>query len=323
MIKEWSLISDDLIVKIINLGASITSIQYRHGDKRDVVLGYDSIEEYQTYENYFGATIGRCANRIKNASFEIDGQMYTLNANDHENALHGGTLGFHGRIFKVSIVNQELVFHYISEDGEEGYPGNLNFKVIYRLEKNKLYIRYEAHCDKDTIVNFTNHSYFALQGEGEGSVEEQIMTTPCSLYAENDPQRLVNGKFSRVEHTPFDFRHGKQIGNDIQSECIQIQNANGYDHYFRFDSNKKKTICVKDLKTNHTLQVTTDMPGFHFYVPNYQEECIGKGGKVYKGHCACCIETSFLPDAIHLQKQPETLLKANDIFVSETVYQFS
>lgn len=322
-IREWSLISDKLIVKVINLGATITSIQYLDNHS-DVVLGYDSIDDYMTFENYFGATIGRCANRIKGGSFTLHDECYALDVNDHGNALHGGLLGLHGRIFEASIENQKLVFRYISKDQEEGYPGTMEIKVTLSLVHGKLEVSYDALSDKDTLCNLTNHSYFALQGTGDGSVDKQIVKMNCDKYAENDEDRLVNGCITKVEGTPFDFRDGKRIEEGIYcKEDEQISFANGYDHYFIFDPKKEHEVSLYDETTRRKLTVKSDMPGFHFYVPDYAKPCIGKGGKEYVGHCACCIETSFFPDAIHVQEEPETILKANTKFHSVTTYEFT
>ena len=321
-IKEYTLQSDELIVKVINLGATITSIQYR-SDGRDVVLGYDHIDDYLRFDNYFGATIGRCANRIKNGTFSLHGEDYHLDINDACNSLHGGVEGFHARRFHANINKDTLELSYFSKDMEEGYPGNLNFMVSFRVEKSHLHISYHARSDQDTIVNFTNHSYFALQGQGEGTVDHQILMMHADRYAVNDENRLVSGELREVKDTPFDFMEGKPIGQDIaRKEDIQIAYANGYDHFFRFAKDQPHIVRIQDTKTKHTLTIKTDMPGFHFYVPDYEPAQKGKYGASYEGHCALCIETSFMPDAIHVQSNPETLLKADTPFTSETIYTF-
>lgn len=191
-IKEYSLVSEKLIVNIINMGATITSITYR-SDQTDVVLGYDTIDEYLRFDNYFGATIGRCANRIRNGRFELNGKAYKLNINDACNALHGGKEGFHTRLFAAEIQGETLNMCYFSRDMEEGYPGNLSFRVSFTLYENTLSVQYQAISDKDTIVNFTNHSYFALQGHGKGTVDHQLLRMHATRYAENDANRLVSG----------------------------------------------------------------------------------------------------------------------------------
>lgn len=322
-IKVYHLESESLHVDIINLGATITSIRYKKDDT-DVVLGYDTIDEYQKFKSYYGATIGRCANRIAKGTFTIHNQTYSLDINDHGNSLHGGKTGFHTRLFQVISYDETSVsMRYISKDMEEGYPGNLTLDITFTLQNDTLSIEYSAISDQDTIVNFTNHSYFALQGHGNGSVDEQILTMNASRYAENDETRLVTGKLSETKGTPFDFTKGKAIGKDIYDQKnIQIQRANGYDHYFRFDEDREHIVTLEDKKHQHTLIVKTDLPGFHLYVPDDQEPQLGKQGKQYIRHCAVCIETSYMPDAINLPEHPETLLTANEQYTTKTTYRF-
>lgn len=322
-IKVYHLESESLRVDIINLGATITSIRYKKDDT-DVVLGYDTIDEYQKFKSYYGATIGRCANRIANGTFTLHDQTYALDINDLGNSLHGGRTGFHTRLFQVLAYDETSVtMRYISKDMEEGYPGNLTLDMTFTLHDDTLSIEYSAISDQDTIVNFTNHSYFALQGHGNSSVDDQILTMNASYYAENDENRLVTGKLSETKGTPFDFTKGKAIGKDIYDQKnIQIQRANGYDHYFRFDEHMEHMVKLEDQKHQHTLIVKTDLPGFHLYVPNDQESQLGKQGNQYIRHCAVCIETSYMPDAINLQEHPETLLKANEQYTTKTTYQF-
>ena len=319
-IMEYTLESDALIVKVINLGATITSIICKK-DNCDVVLGYDKAADYLRFENYFGATIGRCANRIHHASFRLHDTIYHLAENDHGNSLHGGTLGFHGRIFTAEIIEDGIMLSYESPDMEEGYPGKLKFSVTYQLCEHDLHIHYHAVSDADTIVNFTNHTYFALQGQGKGSVDHQLLNMNADRYACNDAQRMVNGDIIDVKGTPFDFQKEKEIGTDIRKkEDLQIVYANGYDHYFLFAKDQEHVVSVKDTTTQHSLLVKTDLPGFHFYVPDYDVPQQGKQHALYQRHCGFCIETSFLPDAINLQEEAETLLKAKEQFHSTTTF---
>lgn len=321
-IKEYSLMSEELTVNIINMGATITSVICR-SDQTDVVLGYDTIDDYLRFDNYFGATIGRCANRIRNGRFELNGKAYRLTTNDACNALHGGKEGFHARLFAAEIQGDTLIMRYFSRDMEEGYPGNVSFSVSFTLCGNALNVQYHAVSDQDTIVNFTNHSYFALQGQGKGTVDHQLLHMQASRYAENDENRLVTGVMKETAGTPFDFTQPKAIGADIgKTEDMQIRYANGYDHYFLFDENQGHSVEAFDPLNGHRLSITSDLPGFHFYVPDYKEAQAGKQGAQYKGHCAFCIETSFMPDAVNLQEPCETLLKAQKEFTSVTTYTF-
>ncbi|MGX8850853.1 aldose epimerase family protein [Amedibacillus sp. YH-ame10] len=321
-VYEYTLQSEQLTVRVLNLGCIITSVIY-NDTKEDVVLGYDTLEEYQKDKNFFGAMIGRCANRIRNGKFSLNGNDYNLNVNDNMNSLHGGPTGFHTRVFKAEIDDETIHFYYTSKDMEEGFPGKLNLRVSMRLIENDLEIEYEAISDADTIINFTNHSYFALQGAGKGSVEHQIIKSEASLYGESDCYCLATGKLSDVEGTPFDFRNGRVIGQDINNmQNEQIKMIGGYDHYMRFGSNDKKAVALLDQLSGHQLIVESDLPGFHFYVPNYQPGQLGKGGNIYEGHCAVCLETTFLPDAINLQENPETILRKDQLFETKTTYRF-
>lgn len=321
-VKEYTLTSEQLTVKILNLGVTITSIVYnKSGD--DVVLGYDHLADYERFENYFGATIGRCANRIAKGAFDLNGITYKLVENDNGNSLHGGPTGFHTQVFDAEVKGDTIRFHYVSKDMEEGFPGNLDLSVYVTLQNETLLFTYEAVSDQDTVINFTNHSYFALQGEGNGSVDQQILQSDAVYYCPCDPDRLATGELCSVKDTPFDFKEGKAIGKDINDfKNQQIRFANGYDHYLRFAKQKNHKISLHDPNTGHTLSIETDLPGVHFYVPNYLPAHLGKGGKLYKGHCAVCLETTFMPDAIHNQKEPETILRANEEFHCSTTYTF-
>lgn len=321
-VKRYTLSSDTLEVQIMNLGATITSIRYKKNHE-DVVLGFDSVKQYREATAFFGATIGRCANRIRKGKFTLNGKEYTLSMNDGSNSLHGGSTGFHQRMFTTEIKKDILHLHYLSQDQEEGYPGNLSFNVSFQLVHDTLSIRYQAVSDQDTMISFTNHSYFALQGHGKGSVVSQVLQMNANRYMENDEEHLVRGTISDVAHTPFDFQEGKSIGMDIHAwNYEQIRVSDGYDHYFLFDPEKEHSVIVIDENSRHRLRVTTDLPGFHFYVPFFNEAITGKQGKRYEGHCALCIETSYMPDAIHIQEEPETILRANKVFTSTTTYTF-
>ncbi len=319
---QYTLVSKELTVKIINLGATITHVIYNK-DHMDVVLGQPCLDDYPNEDAYFGATIGRFANRIRKGHFRLDGKAYQLAINNVPNALHGGPKGFHAQYFEGAVEGDTLHLSYVSKDGEEGYPGNLQFKVSFTLIDDTLDVEYQAICDADTIVNFTNHSYFALQGQGNGDVTEQVMTSTASRYGIGDQDRLVAGELADVKGTPFDFLTAKTIGQDIDADDKQIQYCDGYDHYFDFNDSDIKTVTVFDPTTKHKLTVTTDLTGYHFYVPAYETPVLGKDGASYIGHCAFCIETSFMPDNINLQEQPDSLLKANETFYSKTTFTFS
>lgn len=320
-LEQYTLTSKDLSVKIINLGATITHIIYNE-DGMDVVLGQPTVNDYPNDDTYFGATIGRFANRIRNGKFTLNNIDYQLATNNGPNALHGGPTGFHMRYFDAQIDKDILTLHYTSKDGEEGYPGNLDFNVSFQLKENTLVVTYKAQSDADTIVNFTNHTYFALQGQGNGEIVNQIMSSTAPLYAPGDAERLVTGKLVDVKGTPFDFLEGKAIGKDIDADDPQIQFCNGYDHYFDFADSAERKVTVYAPTTKHKLCVETDLSGYHMYVPAYEDALIGKDGALYTGHCALCIETSFMPDNINIENEPKSVLKANEVFTSTTTFTF-
>ncbi|MFV0381172.1 MAG: aldose epimerase family protein [Breznakia sp.] len=311
-----------LSVVLLNLGASIVAVKYEGIE--DVLLGYDTLDAYEVNPNYFGSTIGRCANRIKNAHFTIDETVYELYKNDGSNSLHGGREGFDKKIFDVRNIENGICMRYLSKDGEENYPGNVTLEVSFTLNKDTLRIDYKAVSDKKTLLNLTNHMYIALQGAGCGDVYEQVLRCDCEKFMENDAAHLATGNFLKVEGSAHDFRISKPIKSALDDECdAQIALCGGLDHYYQFTKNAKKEVVLVDEKTHRKLIVTSDMPGFHLYVPNYETAIIGKQGKQYKGHCAVCIETSYVPDAIHIQEHPDTLFDANEVYTSFTTYQFT
>ncbi|OCN04895.1 hypothetical protein A4S06_09925 [Erysipelotrichaceae bacterium MTC7] len=318
----YTLTTKKLTVKLTNLGATVVSVIYPDGT--DVVLGYDDISMYQDNPNYFGATIGRCANRIANGQFELDGKTYHINRGNQKHALHGGEEGFNKKIFRVKEIENGLTMSYVSLDLEEGFPGNLSLDVTFRLIEDRLEIHYDACSDKDTLINLTNHMYFALQGAGNGEIENLEVQTPVSKVMENDADHLATGNIFRVDNRAHDFRTSRKVVQALkQTDDVQIATCEGFDNFFIFDEDESKKVVLVDEKTKNKLVVTTDLPGFHMYVPNYEPPVLGKGNKAYQGNCAICIETSFAPDAIHNQAQPDVVYKANEPFRSTTVYTFT
>lgn len=318
----YTLTTKKLTVKLTNLGATVVSVIYPDGT--DVILGYDDISMYQDNPNYFGATIGRCANRIANGQFELDGKTYHINRGNQKHALHGGEEGFNKRIFRVKEIENGLTMSYVSPDLEEGFPGNLSLDVTFRLIEDRLEIQYDACSDKDTLINLTNHMYFALQGAGNGEIENLEVQTPVSKVMENDADHLATGNIFRVDNRAHDFRTLRKVVQALkQTDDVQIATCEGFDNFFIFDEDESKKVVLVDEKTKNKLVVSTDLPGFHMYVPNYEPPVMGKGNKAYQGNCAICIETSFAPDAIHNQAQPDVIYKANEPFRSTTVYTFT
>ena len=307
-------------VGIMDYGATIVDliVPDRSGTPGDVVLGFDRLEPYFTASPYFGATIGRYANRIAGAAFRLDGQTYHLAANDNGNSLHGGNRGFDKQMWiakKVPGISPSLRFSRTSPDGEEGYPGTLNVSATFVLtEENQLCISYQATTDKPTVINLTNHSYFNLAGAGSGTILHQVVTIHADSITPADAQMIPTGKFQTVAGTPWDFRQGKPIGRDIS----QVS----YDHNYVLEKDVGVAAEVYDPDTGRVLKIATDQPGIQFYCANFTDPVVGKGGRSYLGYAAFCLETQHFPDSPNQPAFPSTLLKPGETFTSTTVYAF-
>ena len=239
--------SKGMMAEITNYGATLVSlvVKGKDGQFDDVVLGYDKLEDYMKYKNYFGATIGRVANRIENSSFELNKIQYKVAKNEGENHLHGGIVGFDKVVWEEEIQNKDnnesIEFSYHSKDGEEGYPGNLDIKVKYTItEDNELKIEYFAVSDKDTLVNLTNHSYFNLSGQGSGDVLKHKIMINADKFTINDISSIPTGEIVEVNNTPMDFRKLTYIGENISSDYEQIVFGSGYDHNWVINNSGKK-----------------------------------------------------------------------------------
>lgn len=313
-------------IKVINYGATITSITLNtENGPVDVVLGYNTIKDYKNNGGYLGACIGRVGNRIGNARFTLNGTEYILAANDGVNHLHGGLRGFDKHIFNIEEIPGGIRASRISQDGEENYPGNLNVSVDYLWDdENRLTLSYHAVCDKDTIINLTNHSYFNLSGESDGSVLDHILTIHASAFTENDEGCLPTGTLLPVEHTPFDFRQPKAIGQDINQEDEQLKRGRGYDHNFCLDGSGMRQVArAKSPKTGIAMDVYTDLPGVQFYSGNSLEGQKGKSGTAYVPRSGFCLETQYYPNAMACKNFPSIILKAGETYDSATVYAFN
>ena len=309
-------------VTVLDYGATVQSLIVPNsaGGMTDVVLGYDTVREYEENDGYVGATIGRVGNRIGGAAFRLNGHTYSLAKNDGENHLHGGILGFDKQFWTILPQGDDaLVCSRLSPDGEEGYPGNLQVKVTFTLTpQNALRIQYDADTDRDTLVNLTNHSYFNLNGEG--SVLGHELRVLASRITENDAASLPTGRLLDVDGTPFDFRNGKKIGADLGADDIQLHYGTGYDHNFVL-SGRTAAILRSDL-TGIELTVETDMPGMQVYTANFLTQRPGKGGTVMRPRGAVCLETQLFPNAMNCYGFPSPVLCAGRHLHSETVFAF-
>lgn len=315
--------SEGNYVKVINYGATVTSIVIGR-EKTDVCLGYNTIQEYENNGGFLGACIGRVGNRIGQGNFSLGGQIYELEKNDGNNHLHGGSKGFHTRMFDVSEKKSELMFSRMSEDMEEGYPGNLKVEVSYSFDDNNNFnIHYMAVSDKDTPVNLTNHTYFNLSGENDGNILDHMLKIESEFYTENDKNCLPNGNIVCVQGTPFDFRSEKAIGAEIGSDNEQLEYGNGYDHNFVLSKRGMKSAAkIYSPKTGITMKVITDKPGIQFYSGNSLENQMGKSGVPYRKRSGFCLETQYFPNGMKFSHFPDIVLKAGEVYNYTTVYSF-
>ncbi len=321
-------------IDIINYGAIVVSITVpdRNGKMIDVVLGYDSIDEYISGHGFFGATIGRFANRIGGGRFEIDGKSYQLAKNKGEDHLHGGNKGFNRVVWdaKELIINgnQAVELSYLSIDGEENYPGNLHVKLIYQLtQENELKLSYHATTDKSTVVNLTHHSYFNLSGAGNGTILNHQLKLYASHYTPTTKNQITTGEIKDVSNTSMDFRTMTTIGERIDNKEEQMIFGNGYDHNWIIDNDNKSIVLAAELynpESGILMKVLTDQPGIQLYTSNYLDGShIGKLGKAYHRRSAVCLETQDFPDAPNHPAFPSTILKPNQVYNKTCIYKFS
>jgi Galactose mutarotase and related enzymes len=319
-------------IAVTNFGAKIVSIVVpdKNGEMQDVVLGKSNIQDYtNNQEPYFGAVCGRTANRVAKGKFTLDGKEYQLAINNGPNNLHGGIKGFNSVVWNAEqLDSQTLKLSYLSKDEEEGYPGNLQVTMIYRLtDGNALKIEYKASTDKTTILNLTNHSYFNLSGEGDSYIGDHLLQINADTYLPTDDTAIPFGKPEEVEGTPFDFRSPHTIGERIDRENSQLQYGNGYDHNFNINrANEGLIFAAKAIspQTGIVLEVYTTEPGIQLYTGNYLEGNFeGKNGHAYPKRSAFCLETQHYPDSIHQPDYPTTVLKPGEEFNSKTIFQFS
>jgi len=318
-------------VSIINYGAKVVSVLVpdKRGNWVDVVLGKSNIDDYlNDQEPYFGAICGRTANRIADGKFFLEGVEYHLAINNGPNNLHGGIKGFNAVVWDArQLDGQTLELTYLSKDGEEGFPGNLQVKAIYHLtDDNALEISYEATTDKTTILNLTNHSYFNLSGEGDPYIGDHKLQINADYYLPASDVAIPLGKREEVEGTPFDFRSEHTIGERIDEDAIQMVYGNGYDHNFILNPSEQDLVfCAKAVspKTGVAMEIFTTEPGVQLYTGNYLDGSFtGKNGHSYPKRSAFCLETQHFPDSIHHPDFPSVVLKPEDKFRSKTVYKF-
>ena len=317
-----------MCVCVLNYGGTVQSILLpdAHGVVQDVVLGYDDIRSYEKGNYFYGAIVGRVANRIKDARFTLEGKEYRLkkNSRGESNHLHGV---FSKKIFDASIEGETLLLHYLSPDMEEGYPGNLDLKVRYSLsEDNALTIDYEATTDQTTIINLTNHSYFNLNGhDGSGILNHKIRLF-CKEFTEIGESKTPTGRILSVEGTPLDFRQEHLIGERIHEDYPQLRLCGGYDHNMILEGKggELKPIGIaRSEKTGITLEAFTTEPAIQFYTANFlgSRKLVGKANIIYPKNGGFCLEAQHYPDSINHPEFPSTALHPGEVYRQKTIYR--
>jgi aldose 1-epimerase len=313
--------------EITNYGAILVSLSVpdKNGEFADITLGYDHLDGYLKETPYFGATVGRYANRIKDGKFTLNGVEYSLAQNDNNNHLHGGIKGFDKRVWDASPFEKQdsagIKFSYLSPDGEEGYPGNLSCTVTYTLTKNnELKIDYEAQTDKATPVNLTHHSYFNLQGQGTGDILDHILYINADQYTPNDEELIPTGGIASVKDTPLDFTSPTAIGERIN------QVPGGYDHNFILNGEQgslRLAAKVSEPDKGRVMEIHTTEPAIQFYTGNFLDGSLtGKSGKIYEKHFGFCLEPQHFPDSPNHPSFPSTILEPGEKYTKTTLFRF-
>lgn len=320
-------------VEIITYGGIITSMKVPNaaGGLNDVVLGYDSLSDYEKGSPYFGALIGRYGNRIADGSFTLDDQTYTLVQNDGKNHLHGGTKGFDKVVWsadsKIEDNKAVLQLHYLSQDMEEGYPGNLHTEAVYTLTNdNMLEVAYKATTDKKTVVNLTQHAYFNLSGAKDILDHELRLQAP--RYLPIDETLIPTGEIASVEGTPFDFTSFKTIGRDIETESLQLERGLGYDHCWVLNNPNKElqtAALLKEASSGIQMEVRTDQPAIQFYSGNFLDGTnpMKQSDSFYNYRSGLCLETQHYPNAPNEASFPSTVLSPGEVYSTKTQFLFS
>lgn len=315
---------------VSDFGALLVAVRVpdRDGALRDVVLGYDDVNAYLSGSCFFGAVIGRNGNRIADAKFTLNGKEYRLAANENGNSLHSNPDGYEQRLWKVKETTEHsIALGLYSPDGDQGFPGNFDITVTYTLtEENSVEIHYRGVCDQDTVANMTNHSYFNLDGQGSGSVEEQYLTLHADRYTPViDSRSIPTGELAPVAGTPMDFTAPKKIGAEIDAEFAQLQYTGGYDHNYVLNkkgSGVEEMAVASSEKSGIRMTAYTDCPGVQFYAGNFIKEHAGKKGAVYDKRGGFCLESQFYPNAVNTPEFPSPVLKAGQVYDTTTIYKF-
>ena len=333
-VYKYLLTNDVCQVEVISYGAIITSIKFPdiNNNLVDVALGFNDLEPYLEKHPYFGAIVGRYANRIDDGKFKLNDVVYNLALNNNGTSLHGGIQGFdkvNWNVISYDTENKRYIkLNYLSKDMEEGYPGNLNIYVTYTLtDNNELKVEYEAETDKTTIINPTQHSYFNLSGESSGDVLDHLLVLNADSYLPVNKNIIPTGDIRSVEGTPFDFRERKKIGRDLNENDDQLALGNGYDHCWVLNDYGKGLRKISEVFSEDTMikmEVFSDLPGVQLYIGNFLDGSIkSKKGKQYIKRSGFCLETQYFPNSPNTSDFPSTVLEPGEKFFSKTTFKFS
>ncbi len=314
----------NITARITDFGATLVSLLVpdRAGEPADVVLGYDSVQGYAGGDAYFGATVGRNANRIGGAAFSLFGERVQVPANEKNNSLHSGPDGYDRRLWQVEQhTRSSITFSLHSPHGDQGYPGNADIRVTYALEHPcALRITYDAVSDRDTVFNLTNHSYFNLAGqENQYLAMDQTLMLPARFFHPDDAANIPTGELRSVENTPMDFRIPKPLGKDMGADYEPLHLQGGVDHNFEVFCNP--CAILHDPVSGRSMAVSTDLPGIQVYTANFTDD-IGKGDIHYTPRCAVALETQYYPDSVNHSEWPQPFFRAGERYHSETCYRF-
>lgn len=319
-------------LSVTNFGAAAVSliVPSRDDGPVDVLLGYEDVSSYERNGGYLGATIGRVGNRIAGAAFSLNGTVYTLDANDGGQCLHGGSDGYDRRVWNYTLDEAEnrVIFSLVSPHMDQGFPGQVMVTVSYTLtEENELHIRYRAVADRDTPLSLTNHSYFNLNGHGDDSCLDHEAVIYAGFMTEAQEGVYPNGNILSVRDTPFDFTSPHTFGERIDGDHPQLALAGGYDHNYVLNDYRgrlRPAAKVRGPKTGISMEVLTDTPGMQLYTGNFIDHFTGgKDGVVYEKRAGFCMETQYFPDAVHYGHFPSVICKKGQVYDSETVYRFT
>lgn len=311
--------NDFLAVEVCDFGGAIRALRLKKHNGLDVCLGFGSVGEYLASDSYCGATVGRVANRVAGAEFALNGHRYALDANDGANCNHSGAGGFDRKFFDGEANGDRLTLSLVSPDGDGGFPGRLELRVVFELDGCALTVKYEATSDADTFFAPTCHAYFNLAGEGSGNVGDTLLSIAADRFTPLRSDHIPTGELRSVDGTPFDFRKEKALGRDIDAENEQLSGAGGYDHNFII--NAHPCAIARSPRSGVGLELDTDLPGLQLYSANFLNGCRGKSG-IYNARDAFCLEPQFFPNAVNTPAFPSPLLRAGLSRTNFITYKF-